>query len=313
MKRAFITGIGGQDGSYLADILLEKGYEVHGLTRHSSTGNLKNLVPYLDNITLHKGDISDGLCMDRIIQRVRPDEVYHEADQDNVDWSFCYPAFQMDTTATAVANLLHSVLEHCRHAKVFIPVSATMFGDAPAPQTETTPFNPLSPYACGKVAAYHLARYYRQVHGMFVSTGILYNHESDRRHGTEYLIQKICKAAAFSEKVTLYNMNDLVDVGFAKDYMNRVYNMVQLDAPDDYIICADYPRTIRQIVVAAFNCVDKNYHHYVTESSTQLRPGPKHTLMGVMTKLESKMDCPASTEFIPMLYSIIQKYKQRTA
>lgn len=254
MPRALISGVAGQDGSYLVDILLEKGYEVHGLYRHSSKVGLQNVQHNLTNpkFILHQGDVTDALCLDRIVHDVDPHEIYHEADQDNVDWSYKFPAYQMEITVKAVSNLLESVRRHCPSAKVFIPCSATMFGDAPAPQNENTPFNPRSPYACAKVAAYHIARMYRQNYGMFIVTGILYNHDSPRRNGN-YLLHKICKAAATCTKIDIFDPDQQVGIGHAKDYMTTVHKLVSHHYPNDYIIFDAEIINIRSLCMAVAN------------------------------------------------------------
>lgn len=254
MMRALITGVGGQDGSYLADILLEKGYEVHGLYRHSSKIGLQNVQHNLANpkFILHQGDVTDALCLDRIVHDVDPHEIYHEADQDNVDWSYKFPAYQMEITVKAVSNLLESVRRHCPSAKVFIPCSATMFGDAPAPQSESTPFNPRSPYACAKVAAYHIARMYRQNYGMFIVTGILYNHDSPRRNGN-YLLHKICKAAATCEKISIFDPDQRVGIGHARQYMHIVHGLMKHHSPNDYVVFNAEVASIRTLCDMASN------------------------------------------------------------
>jgi len=177
MKRALILGIGGQDGSYLAELLLEKGYKVHGMLRRSSTDNTRNIKHFMDKVTLHQGDLADPLSVDRIIHEVDPHELYNEADQDNVGWSRSTPGYSVDITAGAVARLFESVRRMgFSEIKIFQPVSSTMFGEPTTwPQTEETPLNPMSPYACAKAHAFHLAKYYREKHGVFISTAILYN------------------------------------------------------------------------------------------------------------------------------------------
>jgi GDPmannose 4,6-dehydratase len=310
--RALITGVCGQDGSYLADILLDKGYEVYGVYRHSSKDPFDNVRHNIGNPNFHliQGDVTDALCLDEIIRKVDPHQIYHEADQDNVDWSFLHPAYQVDVTVKAVSNLLASVRRHCPSARVFIPCSSTMFGDAPAPQTEETPFNPRSPYACAKVAAYHLARMYRQNHGMFVCTGILYNHDSPRRNGN-YLLHKICKAAATGVPVAMFDVGQDVTIGYAKDYMEHVYDLMQLSTPNDYVVCNAYTTSIRQLIrntcflvnVAPDTCFT------VTESTMPYR---SPSVYGSSRRLFDAIGPKAKLCIVSLLEMLIKKYRRNS-
>lgn len=307
--RALITGVCGQDGSYLADILLERGYEVYGLYRHSSKDPFDNVRHILHNPSFHliQGDVTDALCLDEVIRSVDPHHIYHEADQDNVDWSFIHSAYQVEVTVKAVSNLLSSVRRHCPSARVFIPCSATMFGDAPAPQTESTPFNPLSPYACAKVAAYHLARMYRQNYGMFVCTGILYNHDSPRRNGN-YLLHKICKAAALGEKVSLWDLNDQIAIGYAKDYMQHVVRIMHHDRPDDYTICDAANVVVLTAAYLAYKEVGLACETYLELNTKTTRPFNSPDYCSLSTKL-SKVSSQLRTPFPVLIGSIVRKYK----
>ncbi len=253
-KRALILGIGGQDGSYLADLLVSKGYEVHGLYRRTSVDNLWRIKHLLNKIQLHCGDITDPNSLHRVLQDVKPHELYNEADQDHVGTSFQTPKLSMDVTAGGVLNVLESVKACCPDCKVFQPTSATIFGDALPPQTESTSLNPLSPYACAKAHAYYLARYYRQVYNLHVSTSILYNHDSTRRSG-DYLLHNIAKQAiAVSSHqqsyITIGNPDMSVDIGYAPDYCEGIYKILQQSTPDDYIL-ASGPTTIRNLISSA--------------------------------------------------------------
>lgn len=288
-RRALITGITGQDGSYLADILLERGYEVHGLIRHSSADNLCRLRHCLDKLTLHRGDVLDSVSLEMALLCSEPDEIYHEADQDSVAWSYDAPLYSHAVTAGSVQTLLELVRQFRPKAKVFLPVSATMFGDAPAPQNELTPFNPSSPYAVAKVAAYHAARYYRQAHGLFVSTGILFNHDSPRR-ADGYLLQKICRGAVriyygLQKTLPLGNLDLRVDVGYAREYMEAAHAILQLDQPNDFVLATGEGWTLRQMVKEAFSLAGvDDPAHYLTTDSRFYRPGPQPTLIGDASK-----------------------------
>ena len=287
-KRALILGITGQDGSYLADILLKRGYEVHGMCRRSSVYNvqrIEHLLKPVKLIELHQGDMLDPVSIQRIIEKCRPNEIYNEADQDNVGWSYKTPGYSYQITSAAVGNLLEIVRKINDEVKVFIPVTAMMFGDAVKTQNENTPFNPQSPYACAKVMAYHLARYYRQVHGMFVCTGILYNHDSPRRT-EDYLLHKIAHSAVRianggQEKLGLGNLSMIVDIGYAKEYMEAAVDMMQLDTPDDYVIATGDGYSIEDLTRYAFELVkDVNGMSKVHIDPNFYRPGKLPELVG---------------------------------
>lgn len=259
MKRALILGINGMDGSYLADILLEKNYEVHGVVRRNSQPNLWRLQHCLDKITLHQGDVTDPLCLQDVISKILPEEIYNEADQDHVGFSIAAPKISVDVTYGAVASLLE-ILRGSR-IKFFQPLSATMFGNAKAPQTLETPFDPQSPYAVAKVAAYYLCKHYREKYGVQVYTAILYNHDSVRRQGN-YLLHDICKNAVKikhgDEKyLPLTNLGKRVDIGWAKDYMNLAVDVMQ-GKPQDLLIGSTMAHTIYDLAQYALRRVGIN-------------------------------------------------------
>jgi len=280
-KRALILGVNGQDGSYLADILLEQGYEVHGLHRHSSCDNLWRIKHLEGKIALHRGDLLDRVSIDRAILASKPDEIYNEADQDNIDWSFKQPCATMDVTGTAVVNLLESARELCPEARVFIPVSATIFGNAPSPQTESTPLNPLSPYAVAKAAAYHAARFYRQVHGMFVATAILYNHDSPRRGKGSLLHELVDKALAVSRSqsrvIYVGDPNAVVDIGYAREYMEAAVKILQQGKPDDFVLSSSHPFTIGSLAYTALAYLGFHSEDMVSVDPNYGRPGLPNT------------------------------------
>lgn len=288
-KRALILGITGQDGSYLAEILLEKGYAVHGLVRRSATGNTRNIRHLLDKIHLHKGDLLDITSLYRVIQEIRPDEIYNEADQDHIAWSWDLVGYSMDITGAAVGRILEIIRQINPKIKYFQPVSSNIFGQAAQnPQTEETPFRPQSPYACAKVLAFVTARYYRDVFGLFVSTGIFYNHESPRRT-EECVTRKITKAAAkiklgLQKKISLGNMDVQIDWGWAKEFMEAAWRMMQLDKPDDFIICTGEVHSIREFVEEAFRQVGLNAEDYVEIDPNLARPGNTSVLVGDLSK-----------------------------
>ncbi|MFH1588859.1 MAG: GDP-mannose 4,6-dehydratase, partial [Candidatus Diapherotrites archaeon] len=301
MKKALIFGITGQDGSYLAEILLEKGYEVHGLIRRSATGNKKNIEHLLDKIILHKGDLADPTSIYRVINEVRPQEIYNEADQDHVSWSYGSPGYSYDITGAAVGRILEIIRQIDSKIRYFQPVSSNMFGLADKIQTEETPFRPQSPYGCGKVMAYILCRYYRDVFGMFASTGIFYNHESPRRT-TEYVTRKITAAAArislgLQDKLVLGDLSSEIDFGYAKEYMEAAYNIMQLDKPDDFIICTGETHSIKEFLDESFKAVGKKADDFTEFSREFVRPGKTSILTGDYSKARKAFGFNPKTRF----------------
>lgn len=296
MKKALILGVTGQDGSYLADVLLEKGYEVHGMIRRSATGNTKNIDHLIQNpdlfnrrFILHRGDLADAPSLYRIIQSVRPHELYNEADQDNVGWSSDIVGFSADITGAAVGRLFEIIRQIDRGIRVFQPCTSNMFGKTDVvPQTETTPFNPRSIYACSKVFAYYLTRYYREAFGIFASTGILYNHESPRRT-EEYVTRKITRSVARivcgrQDKLVLGDLSARIDWGYAREYMETAWKILQLDQPDDFIIATGEAHTVREFVEEAFAAVNLNANDYVVSDQGLFRPSPTGVLIGDIAK-----------------------------
>lgn len=254
-KRALIFGIGGQDGSYLAEVLLRNGYVVYGTTRKSSVDNLWRIQHIKNNIKgVHRVELTDLYSIQKAIYATAPHEIYHEADQDNVGWSHSIPGYTFDVTVKGTLNILETVRIGSKETKVFIPVSSTMFGDAPSPQDETTIHNPLSPYACAKLAVYQLARYYRQVHGLWVSTGILYNHDSPRRKGG-YLLQEIMDqlfsiATGKSDKnnIVVGSLEQIVDIGYAREFAEGIHGILQCKVPTDIILSSGRSYKIFDII-----------------------------------------------------------------
>jgi len=245
-KRALILGIGGQDGSYLAELLVEKGYEVHGFHRRSSSDglNLWRIKHLVDRITLHRGDLLDSESLRKTIFTCAPDEIYNLADQDNIGWSFAAPAYSVAITAGAVGTILEILAttprQHGNPIRLSQPISATVFSGAHHPQTLDSPLNPQSPYACAKVHAWHLCKHYREKQGVWVSCPIFYNHDSPRRTG-DYLLQEVCRQAVDvkkgkREKILVGNLEAKVDVGFAGDYVAAAWLLLQHGKPIDRLV-----------------------------------------------------------------------------
>ena len=291
MKKVLIFGITGQDGSYLAELLLEKGYEVHGLIRRSSTGNKRNIMHILDKITLHKGDLADATSIYRIIDEVRPLELYNMADQDHVSWSYDSVDYSFDITGAAVGRILEVIKQTSPKIKFFQPVSSNMFGKAKNPQNEETGFRPQSPYGCAKAFAYILTSYYRDVFGLFASSAIFYNHESPRRN-EEYVTRKITRAAAriskgLQKKLYLGDIDIRIDFGYAKEYAEAAWNILQSDKPDNFIICTGELHSIREFAEEAFKCVGLKASDCIEIDKKLLRPGKTDELVGDFSKAKN--------------------------
>lgn len=310
MKKALILGITGQDGSYLAEVLLEKGYEVHGFIRRTATGNTKNIEHLLDKITLHRGDMLDATSIYRVIKESQPDEIYNEADQDHAGWSFNAVDYQMNITGSAPARILEIIRQINPKIKYFQPITSNVFGHAENPQTEETPFRPQSPYACAKVLAYVIARFYRETYGMFVSTGIFYNHESPRRP-EEYVTRKITRAAAkiklgLQDKLELGDMSIKIDWGYSKEYMEAAWNILQFEKPDDFIICTGEAHSVQEFVDEAFKAVDLDPQKYVSVNSKFLRPAANTTLIGDISKAKNAFGFDPKVKFKELVKLMVE-------
>jgi GDPmannose 4,6-dehydratase len=294
-KRALITGITGQDGSYLAEFLLGKGYEVHGLLRRASLFNTDRVDHlYRDphergtQLVLHHGDLADGTGLRRVLERVQPDEIYNLAAQSHVKVSFEMPEYTADIVALGTLRLLEAVRDHIdqRGAKVRIyqAGSSEMYGSAPARQSETTPFHPRSPYAASKVAAHWYGVNYREAWGLFVANGILFNHESPRR-GETFVTRKITRAVGrikegLQPKLYLGNLDAKRDWGFAGDYVQAMWLMLQQDKPDDYVVSTGASYTVEQFVELAFSQLDLDWRDHVEIDPRYFRPSEVDHLEG---------------------------------
>ena len=310
-KKALILGITGQDGSYLAELLLEKGYEVHGMIRKSATGNTKNIKHIMDKIVLHKGNLTDPVSIYKIIDDVRPEEIYNEADQDHVSWSFNMAGYSYDVTGAAVGKILEIIKQIDPKIKYFQPLSSNIFGiPTETPQTEETKVRPQSPYACGKVLAQVLCKYYRDVYGMFISTAIFYNHESPRRID-EYVTRKITRAAVkiskgLQKKLYLGDLSTRVDFGYAKEYMETAWNIMQLNKPDDFIICTGETHSVQEFLEEAFKQVRLNAGDYVKYDKQFDRPGKTGDLVGDYSKATRAFGFTPKVKFKEIVRMLIE-------
>ncbi len=315
MKKALILGITGQDGSYLAELLLSKGYEVHGMIRRSATGNTRNITHIIDQLVLHQGDLADTTSIYRIINEVRPQEIYNEADQDHVSWSYNMVGYAYDITGAAVGRILEVIRQIDPSIKYFQPVSSNMFGKVDqSPQTEETAFRPQSPYGCSKVLAYVTSRYYRDVFGMFVSVGIFYNHESPRRPEA-YVTRKITGSAVriangLQDKLYLGDLSAEVDFGFAGEYMEAAWNIMQLDKPDDFIICTGETHSIQELLELAFSYVGLDPDKYAQFDKSLLRPSKTDRLVGDYSKAKKAFGFEPSIRFKDLVKMLVD-YDQK--
>lgn len=283
---ALITGITGQDGAYLASLLLDKGYDVHGIVRRTSSPNGVRLKEIADRVTLHSGDLSDAGSLQRIVGEVRPDEVYNLAAQSHVHASFDQPEYTADVTGAGALRLLEAVKEIVPDARFYQASSSEMFGGmlATSPQHEATPFHPRSPYGCAKVFAHHATVNYRESYGLHASCGILFNHESPLR-GEQFVTRKIARAAARiaagrQHAVRLGNLDAQRDWGFAGDYVRAMWLMLQQDAPGDYVVATGETHTVREFAERAFARVGLDYERFVVVDPALYRPAEVDVLLG---------------------------------
>jgi GDPmannose 4,6-dehydratase len=291
LKRALITGITGQDGSYLAEFLLGLGYEVHGLIRRSSsfnTGRIAHLYrdPHEEGVRLflHYGDLHDGTRLVSLLTTIRPDEIYHLGAQSHVRVSFDMPSYTGDVTGLATTHLLEAIRASGVEARFYQASSSEMFGASAPPQSESTAFHPRSPYGVAKVYSYWMARNYREAYGMFAVNGILFNHESPRR-GETFVTRKITRAVARIERgledhLYLGNLDAVRDWGFAKEYVEAMWCMLQCDSPDDYVIATGEPHTVQEFVQYAFEHVGLDWTKHVRFDERYLRPSEVDALVG---------------------------------
>jgi GDPmannose 4,6-dehydratase len=302
MKKALITGITGQDGSYLAELLLDKGYEVHGIIRRSSSINTKRLDHIFSRLNIHFGDLADGSSLSRIIGKVQPDEVYNLGAQSHVRVSFDVPEFTADVTATGTVRLLEAIRETGCKARFYQASSSEMFGLVQqVPQSETTPFYPRSPYGCAKLFSHWLTVNYREGYGMHASNGILFNHESPRR-GETFVTRKITRAVANillgrQDKLFLGNLDAKRDWGFAGDYVEAMWLMLQQDVPDDYVIATGETHSVQEFLELAFGLAELDWRKYVEIDPRLFRPAEVELLIGDPTKARTKLGFQPKVSF----------------
>jgi GDPmannose 4,6-dehydratase len=317
-KKALITGITGQDGSYLAELLLEKGYEVHGLIRRSSsfnTGRIDHVYtdPHMRDarLFLHFGDLADATGLNRLLKTIKPDEIYHLGAQSHVRVSFDMPEYTADVTGTGTVRILDAIIDSEVLTKFYQASSSEMFGKAvEVPQNENTRFYPRSPYACSKVFSFWLTVNYREAYGLHASNGILFNHESPRR-GETFVTRKITKAVA---RILNKKQNDLYlgnleakrDWGYAKDYVHAMWLMLQQEEPDDYVVATGETHSVREFCELAFGSVGLNYRDFVKIDPKYYRPTEVDLLIGDSSKAESKLGWRPTVTFKELVHMMLE-------
>jgi GDPmannose 4,6-dehydratase len=301
MKRAFITGITGQDGSYLAELLLDKGYDVHGLVRRSSMLN-RTRIDHLhehERLHLHYGDLTDGVSLVNLVRSIEPDEVYNLGAMSHVKVSFEMPDYTTSTNAVGTLRLLEAIRAAGLECRFYQASTSEMFGLTPPPQNEDSKFHPRSPYGASKLQAHWVTVNYREAYGLFAVSGILFNHESPRR-GENFVTRKITKAVAaihagVTDRVELGNLDAVRDWGYAPEYVEGMWRMLQADEPDDYVLATGEGHTVREFCEAAFSHVGLNWQDHVKYNESFERPAEVDALVGDASKAALALDWQART------------------
>jgi len=323
MKKALITGITGQDGSYLAELLLEKGYEVFGLVRRSSSFNTRRIDhlykdPHESDVRLHLiyGDLNDASSLNQILRKTRPDEIYNLGAQSHVRVSFDVPEYTGEVTGLGCVRLLEAIRETDLECRFYQASSSELYGKVvETPQRETTPFHPRSPYACAKAYAYYVTVNYRESYGMHASNGILFNHESPRR-GETFVTRKITRAVArikhgVQDKLFLGNLDAKRDWGFAGDYVEGMWRMLQRDQPDDYVLATGETYSVRQFLDEAFALVELDWQRYVQVDPRYFRPAEVDLLLGDASKARELLGWAPKVGFKQLVRMMVEADLER--
>jgi len=317
MKKALITGINGQDGSYLSEFLLKKGYEVHGILKRNSVSENQTyrLEKVYDEIKLYYGDMTDLSSLINIINKIKPDEIYNLAAQSHVKISFDMPIYTTMSTGIGTLNLLESIKMIDKNIKLYQASSSEMFGNSVESdgfQRETTTMNPVSPYGCSKVFSYNISRNYRNSYNMFISNGILFNHESPRR-GTNFVTNKVCKEAVkiklgLSNELVLGNLEATRDWGHAKDYVRAMWEILQLNKPDDFICSTGISHSVKDLCEYVFDKLELNWNDWVKQDIKFFRPEELNNLKGDPSKLKEKTNWKPEYTFETMLDEMVEHW-----
>tara|TARA_R100000808_G_scaffold24863_1_gene58873 strand:+ start:13908 stop:14903 length:996 start_codon:yes stop_codon:yes gene_type:complete len=325
IKKALITGITGQDGSYLAELLLEKGYEVHGIIRRSSSFNTGRIDHIFSDISLHYGDMTDSSCINDLVNKIRPDEIYNLAAQSHVKVSFEIPEYTAQSDAIGVLRILEAIKSIDPTIKFYQASTSELYGNTPAPQNEDSPFMPRSPYGVAKLYAYHIVKNYREAYDMFACNGILFNHESPRR-GSTFVSKKITEAAVrikagLQQTLTLGNLDAKRDWGHAKDYVEAMWLMLQHDEPEDFVISMQEAHTVRDFCNMAFkyadidldwwgdNGVDQYGHVIVVTDEKYHRPAEVDHLEGLNMKAKTLLSWQPKYSFSDLVKEMVEHDK----
>ena len=315
-KKAFITGITGQDGSYLAEILLEKGYEVYGMVRRSSSFNTARIDHVFGDVELVFGDLTDASSLNQLVRTIRPDEVYNLGAQSHVRVSFDIPEYTADVDAMGTLRLLDAIREEGVECRFYQASSSEMFGKVrEVPQNEETPFHPRSPYGVGKVFSYWITRNYREAYGMYAVNGILFNHESPRR-GPTFVTRKVTRAVGAilrGEQNELYlgNLEAKRDWGFAKDYMDGAWRMLQADEPEDFVLATGETHSIRELLDEAFGYAGLDWSDYVKIDERYFRPAEVDLLIGDYSKAKAAFGWEPTVRFHELVQMMVDADRER--
>ncbi len=317
MQKALITGITGQDGSYLAELLLDKGYAVHGIVRRSSTENFERIAHLTSRITLHQADLLDQSSLTQVVQEVQPREVYNLAAQSFVPTSWKQPVLTAEYTAIGVTRMLEAIRHvDAKGIRFYQASSSEMFGKVQeVPQCETTSFYPRSPYGVAKTYGHWITVNYRESYGMFAASGILFNHESERR-GKEFVTRKVTDGAAriklgLSRELRLGNLDAKRDWGFAGDYVRAMWLMLQQETPDDYVIATGATHSVRDLVQLAFDCVGLDWRQYVVEDPALIRPAEVDLLIGDAGKARRELGWKPEVSFAELVHRMVSADLER--
>lgn len=319
-KKALVTGCNGQDGSFLMELLIEKGYEVHGITRRTSQPLHENISHLLGKITLHPADMTDAGSIRRAIEKSNPNEIYNLAGMSQVRWSYDVPQMTMDVNCGGLLRIIEAVRHFNIDCKIYQACSSEMFGKVKeVPQTETTPFYPRSPYGVSKAAAYYMARVYRESYGMKIYCGFLFNHESERR-GEEFLTRKVAKAVAAIKNgkqshLVLGNLDAKRDFGYAAEYVEWIWRIMQHDTPDDFVIATGETHSVQEFVELAFaHAGIENWQDYVVFDDNLKRPAEVDLLIGNPEKSKRLLGFEAKVKFAELVKIMVdaelKKYEQ---